>query len=229
MSETENPSRKIHEVRGLKGLALGLLGRILRLWQKTLRYELPEIAANAFASNPEGFLILLWHNRLFPGIGTLQNTDIEGHKLHALVSASRDGAQLSQFLRAQDIYPIRGSSSRRASSATRELLKTLHEGNAVAITVDGPRGPCYEAQRGATLLMQTTQVPAYLINVECESCWELPSWDRFIVPKPFSRVKVKVDRVAPADPDGGKEGRKAIQRLIQERLSSLTEDTHRLQ
>jgi lysophospholipid acyltransferase (LPLAT)-like uncharacterized protein len=227
MSESANPEGKVHEVRGAKGIALGLLGHFVRSWQETLIYEIPELASRAFASNPNGFLILLWHNRLFPGIGALRNTDIEGHKLHALVSASRDGAQLSQFLRAQGIYPIRGSSSRRGSTAARELVKTMHEGNAVAITVDGPRGPCYEAQKGAALLMQSTGVPTYLIGLECESCWELPSWDRFILPKPFSRVRLKVDRIAPVDPDGGKEGRKAIQRVIQERLSALTEDSHR--
>ena len=227
MNETANPSRKVHETGGLKSLVLGLLGKLVHHWQGSLVYDVPEGVSHVFKDNPEGFLILLWHNRLFPGIGALQNTDVKGHKLHALVSASRDGAQLSQFLKAQNIYPIRGSSSRRGSTAARELVKTMHEGNAVAITVDGPRGPCYEAQQGAALLMQTTGVPAYIVGVECESCWELPSWDRFIIPMPFSRVRLKVDRIAPADPDGGKEGRKAIQRMIQERLSSVTDDTHR--
>ena len=103
----------------------------------------------------------------------------------------------------------------------------MEQGNAVAITVDGPRGPCYEAQQGAALLMQQTGVPAYLIGVECESCWELSSWDRFIIPKPFSRVKIKMDRLAPVPSDDGKEGRKTIQELIQERLDRLTEDVHR--
>lgn len=227
MSETANPTAKVHEVKGSKSLLLGLLGRFVRWWQGTLRYDMPAETLHAFRDNPEGFLILLWHNRLFAGIGCLQKTDIEGHKMHALVSASRDGAQLSQFLLAQNIHPIRGSSSRRGSTAARELVRTLHQGNAAAITVDGPRGPCYEAQQGAALLLQATGVPAYLIGVECESCWELPSWDRFIIPAPFSRVKIKVDRFAPADPQGGKDERKAIQRMIQERLAALTADSHR--
>ena len=226
MSETANRSNKVHEVVGFKRLVLSLLARLMRWWLGTLQYDIPAHLSHIFQDHPDGFLILLWHNRLFPGVGALQNTDIEGHKLHALVSASRDGAQLSQFLRTLDIHPIRGSSSRRASTAARQLVNTLHCGNTVAITVDGPRGPRYEAQQGAALLMQTTGVPAYLIGVECEACWELPSWDRFILPLPFSRVKIKVDRFAPADPRGGKDGRKAIQRLIQERLSSLTDDSH---
>lgn len=229
MSETANPSATVHELKGSKSFLIGLLGRLVRWWQGTLQYDMEAHLSHVFQDHPGGFLILLWHNRLFAGIGCLRNTDIKGHKMHALVSASRDGAQLSQFLLAQDIHPIRGSSSRRGSTAARELVRTLHQGNAVAITVDGPRGPCYEAQQGASLLMQTTGVPAFLVGVECESCWELPSWDRFIVPRPFSRVKIKVDRFAPADPQGGKEERKAIQRMIQERLGALTVDSHRQQ
>lgn len=225
--DTANASQTVHEVRGPKGLFLGLLGRFVRWWQGTLSYELPGELHCVFKDNPEGFMILLWHNRLFPGIGALQRTDIEGHRLHALVSASRDGAQLSQFLRAQNIYPIRGSSSRRATVAARELVKVMQGGNAVAITVDGPRGPCYEAQQGAAMLLQSTGVPAYLIGVECESCWEFPTWDRFILPRPYSRVIIKMDRYAPVDTPEGKEGRKAIQQVIQEKLTRLTADTHR--
>jgi lysophospholipid acyltransferase (LPLAT)-like uncharacterized protein len=227
MSETANPSTIVHEVSGLKSLALHLLGKLVHWWQQTLQYQMPDGAMEVFKSHPDGFVILVWHNRLFPGIGALMKSDIRDHELYALVSASRDGAQLTQFLDALDIRTIRGSSSRRGSTAARALLKVLHRGNAVAITVDGPRGPCYEAQQGAALLLQTTGVPAILINVECESCWELPSWDRFIIPLPYSRVKIKMDRIAPISSEGGKDERKAIQRMIQERLSSLTGDTHR--
>lgn len=226
MSETANPSNIVHEVSGLKSFALHLLGKLVHWWQGTLQYTMPDGAMRVFKSHPGGVLFLLWHNRLFPGIGALMKTDIKGHGLYALVSASRDGAQLSQFLDALEIKTIRGSSSRRGSTAARALLKVLHQGDAVAITVDGPRGPCYEAQQGAALLLQTTGVPALLINVECESCWALPSWDRFIIPLPYSRVKIKMDRIAPISPEGGKDERKAIQRVIQERLTSLTGDTH---
>ena len=77
------------------------------------------------------------------------------------------------------------------------------------------------------MLMQVTGVPAYLIGAECESCWQLPSWDRFIIPRPYSRVHIKMDRFAPVDSRAGKEERKAIQLEIQERLRQLTADVHR--
>ena len=77
------------------------------------------------------------------------------------------------------------------------------------------------------MLLQQTGVPANLVVTECDACWELNSWDRFIVPRPFSKVRIKMDRYAHPHPTGGKEERKAIQQLLQERLNRLTEDRHR--
>ena len=103
MKETAKSSHEIFEVRGFKAFALRLLGRLVRRWQGTLKYDVPETSLNLFKDNPNGFLFLFWHNRLFGGIGALEKSDINGHKLHALVSASRDGAQLAQFLRTLNI------------------------------------------------------------------------------------------------------------------------------
>ncbi|MGA1204467.1 MAG: lysophospholipid acyltransferase family protein [Opitutales bacterium] len=226
-AEPAPPSNHVYTVTGLQRFALGLLGLIVRFWQATLRYEVPPDLKGMFYDNPNGSLLLIWHNRLFTGIGVLRKVDMKGHKLHALVSASKDGAQLSCFIRGLGVVPVRGSSSRRGSTAAKELLGVLRGGNHVAITVDGPRGPCYEAQQGAALLIQQTGATVNFVGAECHSCWELKSWDRFIIPKPFSRVTIKMDRFAPPSPQGGKEERKAIQKLIQDRLMMLTEDRHR--
>jgi lysophospholipid acyltransferase (LPLAT)-like uncharacterized protein len=176
--------------------------------------------------NDPGSLILLWHNRLFVGLGALRFSALGDRPLHGLVSASRDGAQLSVFLRELGIVPIRGSSSRRGAIAAREIVKVLERGHDVGITVDGPRGPCYHAQAGAAMLVQATGAPLYIVGAECESCRTLNSWDRFIVPNPGSRVNITLERHAPPAPVGGKEERMAIQAFIQERLRALTRDIH---
>ena len=227
MKNEVNPAAKVHYVSGIKRFSLALLGRFVRLWQATLRYEVPPGLEGMFNNDPDGSLLLLWHNRLFAGTGVLRKINMRGHKLHGLVSASKDGAQLSYFIRGLGVEPVRGSSSRRGATAAKELLRALKGGNPVAITVDGPRGPCYEAQQGAALLLQQTGVPVNFIGAECDSCWELKSWDRFIIPKPFSKVTIKMDRFALSSPQGGKEERKAIQGIIQERLMALTDDQHR--
>ena len=109
----------------------------------------------------------------------------------------------------------------------KELLKIMKDGHHVALTVDGPKGPCYAAQPGASLLVQMTGAPIHFVGAECENTWVINSWDRLLVPKPFSRVHIKMDRYAPPPGQTGKDGRRAIQKFIQENLTQLTQDTHR--
>lgn len=225
MSETANPSTRIHHVSGPKRLLIAGSSQLMRVWQDTLQYRFSGDFDHLAPQEPEGQLILLWHNRLFMGIGALRRTALAKRKLYALVSASRDGAKLSEFLKGLGIEPIRGSSSRRGAVATRELLKVLADGNNVAITVDGPRGPCYKAQPGAALLMQLTGAPAIFVGAESECCHTLRSWDRFIVPMPFSRVNILLHRHLP-ETSRGKDQRAAMQSLVEEGLSKLTLDLH---
>lgn len=221
-----NGTVKIHTVRGSHRVLISLSSRLVRLWQRTLRYHFVSNLDWKEIPDTGGLLILLWHNRLFPGIGALRQTPLGRRPLHGLVSASRDGARLSQFLKGQGIEPVRGSSSRRSVPATRELLKVLGAGGNVAITLDGPRGPRYTAQPGAALLMQITGAPTVFVGVECENCRTLKSWDRFMVPAPFSRVRVQLDWYLPPPGTRGREGRLELQLLSQERLSRLTRDLH---
>lgn len=217
-------SSPVYEVAGFSGAVLGWLGRSVARWQGTLRYTGSEAFLPVFHGNAPGTLILLWHNRLFPCIGALKHCGMGDRRCYALVSASRDGAQLSSFLRGQGIEPVRGSSSRRGAVAARELLRILKQGHHVAITVDGPRGPCYQSQPGAGLLASMTGAPIMFLSAEVEHCWTLPSWDRFIIPHPFSRVRVMANHYTA----GIELDRRALHTLIQQQLGQLTRDTHRM-
>ncbi len=219
--------QRVERVKGGFGLALSLLASGLKAWQSSLDLMETESFARVVNDPRQGTLFLFWHNRIFPVMAAYRRVADSGRDLYALVSASRDGAQFSHFLEGCGIRTVRGSSSRRGGVAARELLRILEGGQHVAISVDGPRGPCYEAQPGAALLLQTTGIRPTLIGVEVERCRELASWDRFIVPMPGSRVRIKMDRSAPPATEGGKAGRQAIQKWIQEKLTGLTEDVHR--
>ena len=74
----------------------------------------------------------------------------------------------------------------------RELAGWLRRGHDVAITPDGSRGPCYEIKPGLVLLAQLTGQPILPISFEYASAWRLKSWDRFFIPKPFSKVTIRV-------------------------------------
>jgi lysophospholipid acyltransferase (LPLAT)-like uncharacterized protein len=96
----------------------------------------------------------------------------------------------------------------------------MKAGYDVGITPDGPRGPCYEMKAGGVIVARRAHAPALLIGAEFESAWRLRSWDRFHIPKPFSRVRMRCELVT-ADQFADRDAATA---LIQARLLALNPD-----
>jgi hypothetical protein len=88
---------------------------------------------------------------------------------------------------------VRGSSSRRGSRALRELVAQVESGRDIAITPDGPRGPRYSLGSGAISLAQLTATSIVPMHAKFSRCFRMKSWDGFIVPLPFSKVRITVD------------------------------------
>jgi lysophospholipid acyltransferase (LPLAT)-like uncharacterized protein len=111
-------------------------------------------------------------------------------RLAALISASKDGAFLASILENFDVQPVRGSSSRRGAQALLELTGWAERGYHIAVTPDGPRGPCYSVHDGIIALAQVTGHP--IVPYTCQLGWKirLKSWDRFQIPLPFSRCEM---------------------------------------
>ena len=85
---------------------------------------------------------------------------------------------------------MRGSTSRQGAAAVRQLADLIADGLDAVITPDGPRGPAYRLGQGIIFLAQLSGAAVIPLNMEFSSCWRAKSWDRFILPKPFSRVQV---------------------------------------
>lgn len=160
---------------------------------RTLRYEIDDRAGIVRQPVRENYIGALWHNRLliFPLVLRRFFPNRNGA---ALISASRDGDLLSDAVHRFDYDVIRGSSSKLGASGLLQLSDVLAGGRDVVITPDGPRGPAYEIGPGLVFLAQKTGAPVLPINMEYSSCWRVKSWDRFIIPKPFSKVRVIVGR-----------------------------------
>ena len=163
--------------------------RLLQLWARTLRYEIDDRAGMIGTPVSENFIGALWHNRLliFPFVLRRFFSDRHGA---ALISASRDGELLADAIKRFGFDVVRGSSSRLGASAILQLEGVLASGRDVVITPDGPRGPAYELGPGIIFLAQKSGAAVVPINMEYSSCWRIKSWDRFIVPRPFARVRV---------------------------------------
>ena len=159
----------------------------------------------AARATPTPVTMMLWHNRLF-FVPWLARVVWQGRPVSALVSASRDGASLARFFSFMGLRTVRGSSSRFGREALRELIAVQREGNDIAITPDGPRGPVYELKAGAVLAARRTRSPLLLFGVEFRSAWRVRSWDRFFIPKPFSRVVLRHELIDPQALAGGVAG-----------------------
>ena len=166
---------------------------LLKTLGRTLRYEIDDRAGIVGKPVSENYIGALWHNRLliFPLVLRRFFPNRQGA---ALISASRDGDLLSDAIHRFDYDVVRGSSSKLGATALLQLGDVLARNGDVVITPDGPRGPAYELGPGIIFLAQKTGAAVLPINMEYSSCWRVKSWDRFIVPRPFSKVRVIIDQ-----------------------------------
>lgn len=184
----DEPEFRLAGIRLTARTVAGLLEGAIRLFSKTLRVEVIDRAGYFRGDHTGEYIFAFWHNRLF--VMPLAFRRWCGHRKGAvgLASASRDGTLLSHILERIGIRTVRGSSSRRGSAATLALIKEMREGYDAMITPDGPRGPRYRLNPGVIFLAAKTGQPILFLQVEFSRCVRLRTWDRFIIPLPFSRV-----------------------------------------
>lgn len=166
-------------------LARTLAPRLLRLLGMSLRFELPHgVPPGAFSDPPQPAIYVFWHRCLIPIAWFARD-----HGFGVLVSQHFDGEIISQTAQRLGYRLFRGSSTRGGSDALQAMHEALQQGQPIALTVDGPRGPVFRAKGGAVQLARSTGAPIYALHASPRRCWTLASWDRFQVPKPFSRVR----------------------------------------
>jgi len=107
-----------------------------------------------------------------------------------LISRSFDGELITRILNLFGFHAVRGSSSRGAREGLLGLKHVIESGQPAIFTADGPRGPIYQTKMGPIKLAQTTGAPIGAFHLEPEHAWVMKSWDRFLIPKPFTRICV---------------------------------------
>jgi len=158
---------------------------VVNLLGKTLKFEVEGLEhLEQIERAGHQPIYCVWHDRIVAGTYLLRDRGIV-----VMTSQSRDGEYIARFLQRFGFGVARGSSSRGGSGALVEMIRVMRGGRPTAFTVDGPRGPRYEAKPGPVLLAKKTGDAMMPFTVECEKFWKIKSWDRMQVPKPFSRVK----------------------------------------
>jgi lysophospholipid acyltransferase (LPLAT)-like uncharacterized protein len=189
---------QVHEATFWQRLVAAAASVVLRAWLGTLRLQAPPEAARHLGVEGAPRMVLLWHNQLL--LAPFCNWRLRGGAPSAgLVSASKDGALLSALFNELGIRVIRGSSSRLGREALHGLVQRLRAGIDVAVTPDGPRGPAYSFEEGALVAARRAGVPVVLLGFELERAWRVDSWDGFFLPRPFSVVRVRTEKVEAAD------------------------------
>jgi lysophospholipid acyltransferase (LPLAT)-like uncharacterized protein len=113
------------------------------------------------------------------------------HKKHpasAIISSHFDGSLIASTLNMLRIRSLRGSSSKGARQVLLQAFKSIKSGEEVLITPDGPRGPRHHMSDGAIGIALKSKLPIFVMNYRAEKYWQLKSWDKFVIPKPFTKV-----------------------------------------
>jgi len=182
-----DPPRELRTERAFRWA--GWLGAVfVRLWGATLNIEfLGTEHLREVEGKGEGRLWAFWHGGLLTLAYAFRNQGIV-----VLVSRHSDGEYISQVVCRLGYGVVRGSSSAGGLRALLEMVRVGRAGHSLAVTPDGPRGPRAQLQSGILHIAQRSRLPILPLAVEAVRRTELGSWDRFLIPHPWSRVVIVI-------------------------------------
>jgi lysophospholipid acyltransferase (LPLAT)-like uncharacterized protein len=157
---------------------------LVRLIGWTVRYEVKGWENH---SQSEPLVYCFWHNRIPIATHFWRDRGIV-----VMSSRSFDSEYIARFIQRFGYGAARGSSTRGARAALIQMIRAVKSGKSAAFTVDGPRGPIYEAKPGALLLAAKAGAAILPFSISMDRYWELPSWDRIQIPKPFAKAVVVI-------------------------------------
>ena len=210
----------VNRITGWRRMLVWPLGLLVRVWGRTLRFEIAPEDYRTFRKIDEPVAFVLWHNRLFL-VAEMVRRYRQGRPIHALVSASKDGAWLDAFFSLVGIATVRGSSSRLGREAASALIDTLRSGRDIGLTPDGPKGPCYDFKAGGLIVPRRAQAPILLVGAEFGPARQLKSWDRFYLPRPFSTIRIHCELVSPETLAGDRD---EVAARLRQRLLEINPD-----
>jgi hypothetical protein len=159
-----------------------------------------------------------WHAGIIPATYIFRDCGIR-----VMSSNSYDGEYMGRIIRKFGFVAVKGSSSRHAVRALLGLRRALKEGWSVAFSIDGPRGPRYKVKPGPVTLARSSTAPLATFHIAVKSAWVLNTWDRLIIPKPFSRTLIRFGKLIPVPEDATDEQLDLYQQELQNSLDRIRE------
>lgn len=169
-----------------------------------------------------GIVTVTWHNRLMFFAPIMPKR--ARIRTLAVISASRDGQYIADFIAQFGVKSLRGSSSKKGMNALLGAMRTIQSNKIVSFTPDGPRGPKYQMKTGPIHLASVNHTSVLPISVNASSYWQLKSWDGFQIPRPFCKLTlVLADKIdIPADLDEA--GLEFYRQKVEQALMEITRD-----
>ena len=141
-----------------------------------------------------------WHSCIIPATYICRDLGVR-----VMSSNSYDGEYMGRIIRKFGFVAVKGSSSRNAVRALLGLRRALGDGWTVAFTLDGPRGPRHKVKPGPVALARSSGVPLTMFHAAVDKAWVLNSWDRMMIPRPFSRVLLRFGKLIPVPTEASDE------------------------
>lgn len=157
-----------------------------------------------------------WHDRIIAGTYFFRNRGII-----VLSSSSFDSEYTARCIQRLGFGIIKGSSTRGGIQALVGMIRMMKQGFAMAFTIDGPKGPRYEAKAGPVVLAKKTGNPLTPFVIECEKFWTIKSWDRLQIPKPFTKANLIIGSPIYVDPTARDEELENKRLELQDSLNEL--------
>lgn len=199
----------------MKFFVLSLANFLIGLLIRTCRFKIVGLEKFVETARNEPTLLGVWHNRIAIGVQQL-NRFCPHLRFVAFVSKSRDGELLSRVALSYPNWDVIRVAHDNRKGALGELVKNLKEKReVVVVTPDGPRGPRYQVKGGIAIAASETGVPVFTVSWAADRYWELGTWDRMMLPKPFAKITVVFG--APVQL-GGMEREEAAKKIQEELL-----------
>ena len=209
-----------------KKILPSLVWALIRLVWKTCRVQavLGEEHLQAAVATGEPCIPCYWHQQqIFCVRHLLQSRDaLPQLKLGYLISPSADGDMATSMFGDQGVHIIRGSATRGGAQALREIYTAIRkEKISPIVTPDGPTGPVFKTKPGVPMLAQLSRAPLLPMAYAGSQTWKLRSWDRFVIPVPFSKIVIGIGEPLLVDKPMSEDNFALACEQLDERLNTL--------
>jgi len=199
-------------------LAPPLAALLIRLTRRTMRLQhVGRETVDGLHQAGRAYVHAFWHGHMF-----LMPYSYSGRRIAILISEHHDGELIARTMRLFGHASIRGSATSGGAAALRRVVRALRDGCDIGFTPDGPRGPRHRAQMGAVMAASLSGAPIVPVAFSASRKKVLRSWDRFIVPLPFSRGVFVYGDPIEVPPRAAAGALEAARAQLEQRLADLT-------